>query len=144
MSNTIHIAGAAGVEDTTVPQLIAGDTPPMVTRDVLIPAALGLIPQYTPLSFATGAYKVWAAGEEIVAMTAYAIPDKGADQRAAVYTAGMFNIDAINWPAATTEDQVAAATIASQMQYRKLLYSDKRVATSGLTVGSAATEPFTG
>jgi hypothetical protein len=116
----------------------------MATRDVLFPAALPAIAKYTPLSFATGAYKVWAAGEVIYGVTAYAIPNQAVDQRAAIYTAGMFNIDAINWPADTDEDDVAAATIGSQCQFRKLLYSDKRVDQSGLLVGPAFEAPTTG
>ena len=145
MANTIHIAtsGADEVFAADNP-IMAGDTPPMATRDVLFPAALGAIPQYTPLSFATGAYKVWAAGETVVGMTAYAIPDQAVDQRAAIYTAGMFNIDAANWPAATTETQVIAATIGSQVQFRKLLYSDKRVDVDGGLVGPAYHAPAVG
>lgn len=145
MTNGINIAQSF-TDDSVTPgtPIMAGDTPPMATRDVLIVAALGALPQYTPLSFAAGAYKVWAAGEVISAMTAYAIPDQAVDQRAAVYTAGMFNIDAPNWPAATTEDMVAAATINSQVQFRKLLYSDKRVTKSGLLVGPAYVAPTTG
>lgn len=124
--------------------IMAGDTPPFATRDILIVAAIGALPKYTPLSFAAGAYKVWAAGEEIVAMTMYAVPDQAVDQRVACATAGMFNIDAANWPAATTEDHVAAATAASQVQYRKLLYSDKRTTKSGVLVGPAFIAPTTG
>lgn len=147
MANEIHIAQSFDddVYAGTQP-IMAGDTPPMATRDVLFPAALPAIAQYTPLSWdgVGGAYKVWAAGETISAMTAYAVPDQAVDQRAAVYTAGMFNIDAVNWPAGTTEDQVAAATINSQVQFRKLLYSDKRVTKSGVLVGPANTAPTTG
>lgn len=154
MANTIHIATSGADEAFPgVQPIMAGDTPPMATRDVLFPLELGAIPQYTPLSFAaavtgppaiTARYKVWAAGETISAMTAYAVPDQGVDQRAAVYTAGMFNIDAVTWPAGTTEDQVAAATINSQVQFRKLLYSDKRVVQGGLLVGPANTAPAAG
>jgi hypothetical protein len=145
MTNTIHIATSGADEVFPGDQpIMAGDTPPMVTRDVAIPSALAAIPQYTPLSFASGAYKLWAVGEVVSAMTAYAIPDSASIQRAAVYTAGMFNIDAVNWPAATTEDDVATATANSQMQFRKLLYSDKRVTKSGLLVGPAFTAPTTG
>jgi hypothetical protein len=145
MGNTINIAQSF-TDDTYAKDIniMAGDTPPLATRDVLIPTALGLIPQYTPLSFATGAYKVWAAGEDIVALTMYAIPDQAVDQRAAVATAGMFNIDACNWPAGTTEDDVAAATINSQVQFRKPLYSDKRVDKSGVLVGPDFEAPATG
>lgn len=135
----IHIAGSFA--DTTYPAtqpLFAGDTPPVVTRDVLIPTALGAIPKHTPLQFTAGAYAVWAAGAEIVGVTAYDIPDLAENQRSAIYTAGMFNIDAIAWPNGTTEDQVAAASVSSQCQFRKLLYSDKRVAKSGLAAGTHA------
>lgn len=124
--------------------LFAGDTPPAVTRDITIPAALNAIPQYTPLSFATGAYKLWAAGEVVAAVTAYAIPDSASIQRAAVYTAGMFNIDAIAWPGGTTEDQVQIAQVNSQCQFRKLLYSDKRVTQQAATVGEASHAPTVG
>lgn len=145
MNNTINIAQSftddAYAADTPI---MAGDTPPVATRDLLLVAALGAIPQYTPLSYAAGAYKVWAAGEVVSAMTAYAVPDQAVDQRAACYTAGMFNIDAVNWPATTTEDQVAAATVNSQVQFRKLLYSDKRVSKSGVLVGPNFIAPTTG
>jgi hypothetical protein len=148
MRNTIHIAQSftddAYAADTPI---MAGDTPPLATRDVLIPLALAAIPQYTPLSYdatTTNAYKPWAAGEDIVALSMYDIPDSAADQRAAVATAGMFNIDAVNWPAGTTEDEVAAATVNSQVQFRKLLYSDKRVDKSGLLVGEDYEAPAAG
>lgn len=124
--------------------LFAGDTPAPVTRDVLFPAALPAIGKYVPLSFAAGAYKVWAAGEQIVAITAYAVPDKASDQRAAVYTAGMFNIDAINWPAGTTEAQVEAGAANSQCQFKKRLYSDKRVTQSVTAVGPGNEAPVKG
>lgn len=148
MANEIHIAQSFtdDVYAGSTP-IMAGDTPPLATRDVLFPLALGAIPQYTPLSYddvTTNAYKVWAAGEAIVAMTMYAVPDSTADQRAAVATAGMFNIDAVNWPVGTTEDEVAAATVNSQVQFRKLLYSDKRVDQSGLPVGPAYEAPTEG
>lgn len=146
--NTINIAQSftddAYAADTPI---MAGDTPPLATRDVLFPLALGAIPQYTPLSYddvTTNAYKPWAAGEQIVGVTMYAIPDSAADQRAAIATAGMFNIDAINWPAGTDEDEVAAATVNSQVQFRKLLYSDKRVDKSGLPVGPGNEAPTEG
>lgn len=143
--NTINIAGSYS-DDVYAGDIaiMAGDNPPVATRDLLMVTALGAIPQYTPLSFASGAYKVWAAGEVISAMTAYAVPDQGVDQRAACFTAGMFNIDAVNWPATTTEDQVAAATVNAQLQFRKPLYSDKRTTKSGVLVGPAFIAPTTG
>lgn len=138
-TNTINIAQSFTDDAYAAQQnIMAGDTPPLATRDVLFPLALGAIAQYTPLSFAAGAYKVWAVGEVISGMTMYAIPDQTVDQRAAIATAGMFNIDAVNWPVATTEDDVIAATVNGQVQFRKPLYSDKRVVKSGLLAGVAA------
>lgn len=145
MSNNIHIAQGATDESFAADQpIMAGDTPALVTRDVPILAAMGALPQYTPLSFASGAYKVWAVGEVVSALTMYAVPDLAADQRAAVATAGMFNIDAVNWPANTTETDVLAATVNSQVQFRKLLYSDKRVTKTGLLVGPSKHAPAAG
>lgn len=143
--NNIHIAQSFADDTFAADQpIMAGDTPPLSTKDVLIVTALGAIPQYTPLSFAAGAYKLWAVGEEVAAVTMYAIPDQAVDQRAAVAVQGMFNIDKIKWPATTTEDQVAAATINTGCQFRKLLYSDKRVTKSGVLVGDAFHAPTTG
>lgn len=148
MKNEINIAQSftddAYAADTPI---MAGDTPAFATRDVPFPAALGAIPQYTPLSYddvTTNAYKPWAVGEAIVGMTMYAVPDQAVVQRAAIATAGMFNIDAVTWPAGTTEDDVLAATVNSQMQFRKLLYSDKRVTKSGVLVGPSYLAPTTG
>jgi hypothetical protein len=144
-TDTNGIAGSYA--DETFSQqnsIFAGDTPPVATQDILIVAALGAIPQFTPLSFATGAYKLWAVGEEIAAVTAYAIPDSASDQRAAVYVAGMFNIDAIAWPAGTDEAEAHAGSVASQCKFRKLLYSDKRITQSVAAVGSGNESPVTG
>ena len=118
--------GIAAVDDagaTAVPQLFAGDTPPVVTTDVLLPA--GAVAQYVPLG---PGYAAWAAGDEIVALTAYASPG---GVRAAVYQAGCFNLDAIAWPAGTTEAQVQAASQSSQLKFRKLLYSQYRTGDEG-------------
>lgn len=145
--NTIHIAQGPNEEAVSVPQLIAGDTPAMVTRDVKVASAQGAFSQYVPLSFdaVSGNYVAWAAGAEISAITAYAIPDLATDQRAAVYTGGCFNVDAINWPASTSEADVEAAMNAaganSLLVFRKLLYSDKRVAAAGLAVGPGSQPP---
>lgn len=140
----IHIASGPNEEATTVPQLIAADTPAMVTKDVLIDSTQGALAQYVPLKFdpVDGFYKAWAPGDAIAAITAYAIPDAAVDQRAALYFAGCFNIDAIAWPASTSEEQVLlachASTANSLLHFRKLLYSDKRVLASGLRVGVVA------
>lgn len=143
----IHIAEGPGDESITVPQLFAGDTPHVTTRDVLFKAAQGALPQYTPLSWdgVNGNYIAWAAGAAIAAVTCYDVPDQAVDQRAAVYVAGNFNIDAILWPAGTTEEQVHAAMVASgansMLQFRKLLYSGERVADGGLLVGPGNQPP---
>lgn len=126
--NTIGIAGASDLGRTDVPQLFAGDTPAIVTNDVVIPAAKG---QYVPLG---PGYAAWAAGQPIIALTAFA--HTGTNQRKAVYTAGMFNIDMIQWPSGTTEAQIQAATEQGMVKFRKPLYSDKR--TGGEVLGQLA------
>lgn len=144
MANTIHIAE---VGDDTFPaniELYAGDTPPVATQDVPIAAAVSPLAQYVPLSFAAGAYKAWAVGEELAGITMYAVPDSAAVVRAAIAVQGMFNIDAIAWPAGTTEAQVLAASANSNMRFRKLLYSDKRVTVDGVLVGEAFQAPAEG
>jgi hypothetical protein len=142
--STIHIAQGPGAEDITVPQLFAGDVPAVATLDKHFPASQGAFAQYVPLSFdeADGLYKAWAPGDPISAITAYAIPDLAVPQRAALYTGGCFNIDAIAWPASTSEEQVdLACNIAganSNITFRKLLYSGSRVLQTGLRVGAEA------
>ena len=115
-----------GAEDSPLPpQLIAGDTPAMVTEDIPVPASVDW-PQYTVLqrNGTTGAYETWAAGNDVAGITAY--PTKsGREVRAAIYTAGMFNIDALLWPSGTTEVQ-AQEGCRGLIRCRKLLYSDKR------------------
>lgn len=130
-----------------VPQLFAGDTPPVTTIDVRFAAAQGAIAQYAPLQFdpADGLYKAWAAAAPISAVAAYPIPDQAIDQRAAVYVGGCFNVDAIAWPEGTSEEAVAIAmnhaSANSKMVFRKLLFSDKRVAAGGLEVGPGDQPP---
>ena len=61
--HTMGIASIGTPEDSGYPpQLFAGDTPPVATRDILIPD-LGAIAQYGPLAYAAGAYKLLAAGD---------------------------------------------------------------------------------
>lgn len=129
----IHYA-ESDVSDTgsRPPQLFAGDTPPVSTQDIAITVAGTALLQYQPLQMdgTTGAYEPWAVadGLPIAAITAYEAPI--GTQRIAVYTEGMFNIDAIVWPATTTEAQVqVAATMGCK--FRKLLYSDKRTGNEG-------------
>lgn len=103
------------------PQLLAGETPALGTIDVLMPS--GAVDQFVPLGTN---YGPWAAGQVITGVTAYATPG---GVRAAIYTSGCFNLDAIKWPSGTTEAQVQTAQINSQCKFRKLLYSDKRTGT---------------
>jgi hypothetical protein len=120
---------------------------PVTTRDVPLAAALGALPQYTPLSWddTANAYILWAVGAKIAAVTGYAVPDSASIQRAAVYVAGMLNVDAVNWPADTTEAQVQDGQATSALQFRKLLHSDQRETVDGSNlVGPAYTAPTTG
>lgn len=117
----IHYASGPNAENVEVPQLFAGETPPVATQDVLLPA--GALAQFVPLG---PGYAKWAAGVAIVAVTAYATPG---GKRAAVYTSACFNIDAIAWPATTTEAQIQAASEVGSLKFRKLLYSQKRTGT---------------
>lgn len=131
----------------TVPQLFAGDTPPVTTIDERIAASQGEIAQYAPLQYdpADGLFKAWAADAPISAVAAYPIPDQAVDQRAALYVGGCFNIDAIAWPEGTSEEAVTKAmfhaSANSKMVFRKLLFSDKRVAAGGLEVGPGDQPP---
>lgn len=144
--STIHIAEGPGDETTTVPQLFAGDTPAVVTRDIHVDGSQSFA-QYAPLTFdpADNLYKAWAPGGAISAITAYAVPLVAGGQRVAVYVGGCFNVDAIAWPTGTgeadVEDAMNANASNSLLQFRKLLYSDKRVAVSGLAVGPNVQPP---
>lgn len=110
---------SADTSAKTVPQLFAAETPAPVTTDILFPA--GAVGQFVPL---TTGYAPWgpASGDPILAVTAYAVPG---GTRAAVYHEACFNLDAIDWPAGTTEAQIQAATENSGLKFRKLLYSHK-------------------
>lgn len=115
------------------PQLYAGDTPPLSTQDFTITVATTAIPQYTPLRRAAdGAITPWVAGAAVFAVAMYPIPV--GTSRAALATEAMFNIDALAWPAGTTEVQ-AMAGMSGNVKYRKLLYSDKRTGTEPTTSG---------
>lgn len=118
----------------------------ITTRDIVIPAALNALPQYTPLSWDdTGnAWKLWAVGDKVAAITMYDVPDSASVQRAAAAVAGQFNIDAINWPAGTTEANVADGQSLGVLTFRKLLFSDKRISVDGSNlVGPAYVSPAT-
>lgn len=129
---SIHYANGEVIPGSAPPQLFAGDTPAVVTQDIAITVATTALVQFQPLMLdgTSGAYVPWAAGvgNEIAAVTAYAIPI--GTSRNAVYTAGMFNIDAIVWPATTTEAQVQISQT-GMCRFRKLLYSDKRTGNEG-------------
>lgn len=146
INNTQGIAAASDPETIGVPQLFAGDQPAVATRDVLIGSALAAIPQYTPLKCVAGVWGVWADADLLAGVAAYAIPNSASDQRAAVYIAGCFNIDAIAWPASTTALMVENATDSgSNLVFRKLLSSDKRVTVAdSIEVGDGNLAPEVG
>lgn len=132
MAYDIHYASGANAEDTGLPpQLMAGDTPPVSTQDFAFSLATA-IGQFVPLTRVGDSFEPWAAGDQVDAISAYGIPV--GDSRAAVYTEGMFNIDAINWPDGTTEVQAMTA-MTGDVKYRKLLYSDKRTGNESDEVG---------
>lgn len=123
-----HYAEIEKVDAPAVDGLFAGDAPAPATIDVSLTVATTALTQFQPLqrNDTTGAYEPWAAGNEIAAITGYGVPV--GTSRAAVYVAGCFNLDAIRWPASTTEAQVQAAS-SGMLVFRKLLWSDKRTGT---------------
>lgn len=129
---SISLASSQSGEFTEEVELMAGDTPHISDRDVAITVVTTPIPAFTPLArnATTQAFEPWANGGTlaIAAISLYPMP-VGA-QRAAVRESGMFNLDAINWPAGTTEAQVQAAS-RETCRFRKLLYSNKRTGNEG-------------
>lgn len=122
-----HYAEVEKVDAPNVDGLFAGDAPAPSTIDVELTVTGTALQQFVPLQRSeAGAFEPWAAGNEIAAITAYGVPV--GTSRAAVYVAGCFNIDAIRWPADTTEAQVQAAA-RGMLVFRKLLWSDKRTGT---------------
>ena len=133
MAYNIHYASGANAEDTGLPpQLMAGDTPAVVTQDFAITVSSAPIKQFTPLKIDGGNYVPWTSGSEVAAIAPFDLPV--GSYRKALYTAGMFNIDALNWPAGTTEAQADAAQT-GMVRYRKLLHSDKRTGNESENVG---------
>ena len=133
-----YTASGPGAEAIGLPpQLLAGDTPPVATQDILITVAGTALLAFAPLQRdgTTQAWEPWVAadGLPVSGVTCYPVAI-GASQRVAVYTEGMFNQDAINWPDGTTEAQIAAA-MRGDIKYRKLLYSNKRTGTEPTTAG---------
>lgn len=132
MAYNIHYASGANQEDTGLPpQLMAGDTPAVVTQDFPFDLATA-IGQFVPLTRDGDTFEPWAAGDQVDAISAYDIPT-GAS-RAAVYVEGMFNIDALLWPEGTTEVEAMTA-MTGDVKYRKLLHSDHRTGNESLEVG---------
>ena len=128
MDHNLGIASGPGVGNIGLPfTLIVGETPPVVTTPTLLPA--GARAKYTPLG---NTYSAWAAGQPITGITAYATPGS---VTAAIYKAGCFNVDAINWPAGTTMAQVQAASLGTNFEFRRLLYSDKPTGGENTLVG---------
>lgn len=129
----IHYASGANAEDASLPpQLMAGDTPAVVTQDFAITVSGTAIPQYTPLKLSSGNYVPWTAGSEVAAIAPFDLPV--GTYRKCLYVAGMFNIDALKWPSGTTEVQADAGQT-GMIRYRKLLHSDKRTGDESALVG---------
>jgi hypothetical protein len=122
-------------------EFILSDTPAPVTQDFLLPAALGAVAQYTPLSRAGagGTFAVWAAGQPLAAILPFSVDTAGGAQRRVLYVEGMFNQDMIKWPNGTTEAQIEAAQTGN-IRCRKPLYSDKRTGNEvvGVQAGGAS------
>ena len=132
MAYNIHYASGANAEDTGLPpQLMAGDTPPVSTQDFAF-SLVTAIGQFVPLTRDGDSFEPWAAGDQVDGISAYGIPT--GDSRAAVYTEGMFNIDALAWPEGTTEVQAMTA-MTGDVKYRKLLHSGQRTGNESLEVG---------
>ena len=134
MRYDINYADSDWGDSPLPPQLFAGDTPAVVTNDHPI-TNVAIWPQYRVLqrNASTQAWELWAAGGLPVAgVVAYDLPI-GTAKRAAIYEAGMFNIDALVWPNGTTEAQ-AQAGLRDLVKGRKLLYSDKRTGNEQLGV----------
>ena len=128
MDHKLGIASGPGVGNIPLPfTLFAGETPPVVTTPTLLPA--GARAKYVPLG---NTYGAWAAGQPITGITAYDTPGS---VTAAIYKAGCFNVDAINWPAGTTMAQVQAASLGTNFEFRRLLYSDKPTGGENTLVG---------
>lgn len=129
---SVHYAQGANVEDTGLPPaLVAGDTPALVTQDFVLNVS-ALIPQYTPLMSSGNNFVPWTAGNEVAAIAPFDL-EPGV-YRKALITAVMANVDAIKWPAGTTEVQADAAQT-GMIRYRKLLHSDKRTGNESVYVG---------
>lgn len=132
MSYTTNYASGANIEDTGLPpQLFAGDTPQVVTQDFPFDPTTA-IGQFVPLTLVGDQFVPWTVGDYVDAVSAYPIPL--GESRAAVYTAGMFNIDALQWPEGTTEAEAMAA-MRNNVKYRKLLYSGARTGGESAEVG---------
>lgn len=133
MEYNIHYASGANAEDTGLPpQLMAGDTPAVATQDLSILVSGTPLPQFSPLKRDGANLVLWTAGSELAGVSAFELPV--GTVRKAVYVAGMFNTDAIAWPAGTTEAQADTAQT-GMVRHRKLLYSDKRTGNESAYVG---------
>lgn len=99
-ADTAGIAGSAITTFDNFVSLITGDRPGVVTTDELV-AASQTIPALTPVKFTAGAIVPAASGDTEIGITVAAIVTGAGDTtvRAAVYRAGVFNPDAIAWPA---------------------------------------------
>lgn len=89
--------------DPPAPLLVTGDVPALFTTDELVAASQN-IPARTPVKFSSGALVPATDGAVAVGITVYAVVTGGGDTtvRAPIYRGGVFNPDALNWPASYT------------------------------------------
>lgn len=129
MSNNIHIASGPGSETPYTPyQLLAGDTPAVSTNDLTVANGLTLV-QGEVVAMVGGEVVKHDPGaatgaENPIGVMCYDTDTTGGAARAAVYTAGCFNVAALTFHAslATVEDQINAL-VGSNIQARKLDWS---------------------
>lgn len=130
--------GIAGIQRDTFTQieLFFGDTPLPVTEDATLPEALATagVAQWTPVHLNHETRKLSLVdldAEEPVlanAVTVFTVdPESPAGVACSVYTAGHFNINAINWPATVDTEAkrrgAFAAETANQIRVSKPYYS---------------------
>lgn len=106
-------AGVASVQTDSVtpnPELMAGDTPAVVTDIAVIPSAIATpgLPARTPVFVDPSTKVMQLAVQGTLAPNAITIVDipagAAANSNTPVYKAGCFNIRALNWPASYDTD----------------------------------------
>lgn len=104
--------GLAGVQTDTFTQieLFFGDTPAPVTEDVIVPETIATagLAAWTPVHVDASTRVLSLANNDTVKANAITVVEVAAGSPAnvglSVYTAGHFNMKALNWPAEYTTD----------------------------------------